>query len=275
MTQTLITADPVLHLLAAAGYLLTFVLLMMRRFFDLRVGKAAMWMGGVALLVHSAAIAARWGALGHLPVVTMYDNLSWYAFAVGAIGLYLTIRRPSLWQVGLVLYPSAFATLVWGLYTGPRIENLPPTFSGIWFVMHIAFYYISFGAAVAALGASVFLLWRPAEGTAVRDRLPDLVELDRLAYKFVGLTFAFWGFGMLTGSVWAFSAWGRYWAWDPIETWSLVTWIVMGLYLHLRRFYGWKDARAAWLYLLSFVFVLIALFASSLFMDTIHAVYFQ
>ncbi len=275
MTQTLLTLDPVLHLLAAAGYLLTFVLLLLRTIFGFKVGKAAMWMGILALSIHVAGIAARWTALGHLPVVTMYDNLSWYAVAVAAIGSYLMIRRAPLWQVGLVLYPSAFATLVWGLYTGPRVEYLPPTFSGIWFVMHVAFYYVSFGAAVAALGASVFFLWRPADGSKMASRIPDLTELDRLAYKFAGLTFAFWGFGMLTGSVWAFSAWGRYWAWDPIETWSLVTWLILGLYLHLRRFYAWKDAKAAWLYLLSFVFVLVALFASSLFMDTIHAVYFQ
>jgi len=275
MTELLLAADPVLHLLAAAGYLFAFVFLLLWTRFGFKVGKVAMWAGVFALAVHSMGMIARWAALGHVPVVTAYDVLSWDALATAAIGSYLMVYRVSLSQVGLVLYPAAFATLVWGLYTGPRVENLPPTFSGIWFIMHIAFYNVSFAAAVAALGASVLcLVWNRLK-PGVMERMGDLEQLDRFAYRYAGVTFAFWGFGMLTGAVWAFSAWGRYWAWDPIETWSLVTWLIMGLYLHLRRFYAWKGAKIAWLYLLSFAFVLISLFASSLFFDTLHVVYFQ
>lgn len=275
MTELLLAADPVLHLLGAAGYLLAFVFLLMQTRFGFKVGKAAMWVGVCALAAHTMGVIARWAALGHVPVVTMYDNLSWYALATAAIGSYLMVYRVSFSQIGLVLYPAAFATLVWGLYTGPRVENLPPTFSGIWFIMHVAFYYVSFGASVAALGASVLcLVWNRLK-PGVKERMGDLEQIDRFAYRYVGVTFAFWGFGMLTGAVWAFSAWGRYWAWDPIETWSLVTWLIMGLYLHLRRFYAWKGAKPAWLYLLSFVFVLISLFASSIFFDTLHVVYFR
>lgn len=275
MTELLLAADPVLHLLAAVGYLLAFVFLLLQTRFGFKVGKVAMWVGVFALAVHLAGMIARWAALDHVPVVTMYDNLSWYALATAAIGSYLMVYRASLSQIGLALYPAAFATLVWGLYTGPRVENLPPTFSGIWFIMHIAFYYVSFGASVAALGASVLcLVWNRLK-PEVMERMGNLEQLDRFAYRYVGITFAFWGFGMLTGAVWAFSAWGRYWAWDPIETWSLVTWLILGLYLHLRRFYAWKGAKTAWLYLLSFAFVLISLFASSLFFDTLHSVYFQ
>jgi ABC-type transport system involved in cytochrome c biogenesis permease subunit len=80
---------------------------------------------------------------------------------------------------------------------------------------------------------------------------------------------------MLTGSIWANNAWGRYWGWDPVETWSLITWLLFGAYLHARRFYGWKGRKAAWLLVICFGLALMSLFGTSLITRSIHSVYFR
>jgi ABC-type transport system involved in cytochrome c biogenesis permease subunit len=106
-------------------------------------------------------------------------------------------------------------------------------------------------------------------------RLPAVDDADVLAYRAAGITFVFWGIGMLTGSVWAYYAWGRFWGWDPIETWSLITWLLLGLYLHLRRFFGWRQRRAAVMFVACFTLAVCTLFLTSLILRSVHAAYFQ
>ena len=275
MTEILLSADPLLHLLGAVAYAVAFVLLILQVVLAKRSEAAVVWSGAVGLVLHVAGIVARWAGVGHGPFVSKYENLSSYAVVTGALALYLLVRRSSLRQVGLVLYPAAFLLLGLGLYSGPVIENLPPTFTGIWLVLHVCFYFLAFGTALTALGASVLLMAENRVTGAMADRLPDREELDRLSYRYAGLAFSFWGIGMLTGAIWAFNAWGRYWAWDPVETWSLVTWLVFGIYLHLRRFFGWEGRRAAWLMVLSFAFALMSLFGTTLLENSLHSVYFR
>jgi len=115
-------------------------------------------------------------------------------------------------------------------------------------------------------------------GTALAARipaLPDAASLDRESYRFAGLTFAFWGIGMLTGAIWAYYSWGRFWGWDPVETWSLVTWFVYGIYLHARRFYGLKGCGAALLLVLGFTLAVISLFFTSFLATSLHSEYFH
>ena len=105
-------------------------------------------------------------------------------------------------------------------------------------------------------------------------RLPEQDRLDLYAYRFTGFGFVFWGIAMLAGSIWAYNSWGRYWGWDPVETWSLVTWLMLGIYLHLRRFFRWSGPRAAWLLVACFAMSLFALFVASHMGSSIHAEYF-
>jgi ABC-type transport system involved in cytochrome c biogenesis permease subunit len=80
---------------------------------------------------------------------------------------------------------------------------------------------------------------------------------------------------MLAGSIWAYQSWGIFWNWDPVQTWSLVTWAVFGIYLHLRRFFAWSGERAAWLFVFCFALTLVSLFLTPLFESSIHAEYFK
>jgi len=271
----LTTADSLLHLGAAVAYAAVFILLLFSAVLGKRTLRSAAFTGAVGLGLHLCAIAGRWVAVGHGPVVTKYENLSSYALVTAAVALYLLLRKRSLGQIGLVLYPTSFLLIGLALYSGPVVENLPPTFTGVWLVLHVCFYFLAFGTAVTAVGASALLLVRGRLRSATVGRLPDSAELDAMSYRYAGLGFAFWGVGMLTGAIWAFNAWGRYWAWDPVETWSLITWLSFGIYLHLRRFFAWEGCRAAWLILGTFVFALMSLFGTTLIDGSLHSVYFR
>ena len=106
-------------------------------------------------------------------------------------------------------------------------------------------------------------------------KLPDSPVLDLNAYRFAGFGFIFWAIGMLAGSIWAYKSWGRYWGWDPVETWSLITWLIFGIYLHLRRSFRWSGSKAAWFFFLCFFMSLIASFVTSHMGSSIHAEYFK
>jgi cytochrome c-type biogenesis protein CcsB len=274
MTTSLLSVDALLHLAAAVLYAIAFVAVVLGIVLELRLERLALASGCAALVAHAAGIAVRWAAVGHGPFVTRYENLSSYAFVAGLIGLAVAWRRPSLGSVRAVLYPAAFLMLGLGLYSGQEVANLPPTFTGVWLVLHVCFYFLAFGTALTATAASVlFMLEGRAPGSSAR--LGDADGLDMLAYRYAGLAFAFWGIGMLTGSIWANNAWGRYWGWDPVETWSLITWLLFGAYLHARRFYGWKGRKAAWLLVICFGLALMSLFGTSLITRSIHSVYFR
>jgi cytochrome c-type biogenesis protein CcsB len=83
------------------------------------------------------------------------------------------------------------------------------------------------------------------------ERLPKLDSLDQLSYRLVALVFTIWTFSIIAGAIWAEAAWGRYWGWDPKETWAFITWVGYAAYLHARVTAGWKGRRAAWLCLIA------------------------
>ncbi|MBN2248121.1 MAG: cytochrome c biogenesis protein CcsA [Coriobacteriia bacterium] len=260
---------------AAVAYVGAFVLLLGEVVLKRHWRRATLVLGWVGLVLHGAAIATLWLAVGHGPIITRYENLSSYAWATAVIALITITRRRSLKPLGLFLLPLSFILLGIAAYAGPEVANMPPTFRGVWLVVHVVLYFSAFGAAAVAVSASMFVALPAAVRSMHMAWVPEADELDLVAYRYGGAAFALWGAGMLAGSVWAYSAWGRYWGWDPIETWSLVTWLVLGVYLHLRRFFAWSGRRAAVLLVIAFALVLVSLFGTALVSDSIHSVYFS
>ena len=79
------------------------------------------------------------------------------------------------------------------------------------------------------------------------DRLPAAAALDRVGYRMHAFAFPIWTFAVIAGAIWAENAWGRYWGWDPKETWAFITWMVYAAYLHARATAGWRGRKAAYL----------------------------
>jgi cytochrome c-type biogenesis protein CcsB len=114
-------------------------------------------------------------------------------------------------------------------------------------------------------------LARPGEASPGRWRLPPAASLDRLAYRTIAFAFPIWTFAVIAGAIWAEEAWGRYWGWDPKETWSFITWTVFAAYLHARATVGWRGRRAAVLALVGFAALAFNLYAVNLVISGLHS----
>ncbi len=130
-------------------------------------------------------------------------------------------------------------------------------------------------ADARAAAAPADLVPDPAEDVqtlvARRRLVPSAAGLDRLAYRLIALAFPIWTFAVIAGAIWAQNAWGRYWGWDPKETWSFITWVIFAGYLHARATSGWKGRRAAVIALVGFASLLVTYYAVNLFIVGLHS----
>lgn len=232
---------------------------------------------GVAagLAIHTVAIVWWWRAVGHGPYMAQSEVLSSDAWIVMVLFLGFSRLYPRIRPASIIVFPTAFLLLALGLFYNPGIRTLPPTFRGIWLVIHIGLYKVALATLLIAFAFSVFYLRKFRGKGRWLERLPELPVIDVYAYRFAGFGMIFWTIGMLAGSIWAHQSWGRFWGWDPVETWSLITWLIFGVYLHLRRFFAWNGRRAAWLFIGCFMVSLVSLFITSHMSTSIHVEYFR
>ena len=229
----------------------------------------------IGLLVHGAALLLWWYMVGHGPYLARYEILS--AMAWGTMLTFLVFCKPfpAIRPASMLVFPSVVLLIGLGIFFNPAVKELPPTFRGIWLVLHVIFYMVSLATIIIAMALSLGYIQKKRTHYAWLARLPDPATLDLLAHRFAGFGFVFWSIAMLTGAVWAYQSWGRFWGWDPIETWSLITWGGFALYLHLRRFFGLKGEKAAALLLLCFLLSVASLFFVSHLGSSIHSEYFR
>ena len=107
--------------------------------------------------------------------------------------------------------------------------------------------------------------------TGVRRVLPSSKSLDLWSYRFVMIGFPIWTFGVICGAIWGEHAWGRYWGWDPKETFAFITWVIFAIYLHARVTYGWREKRAAIITAFGFAAILFTLYAVNLWIAGLHS----
>jgi len=217
-----------------------------------RVARIATAMMALAFLLLLAGVVARGISNGHVPWGNMYEFSITGALAF--TGAYLiAIRKHDLRWLGLFISISALLTLgtaVTLLYRDSA--PLVPALNSPWLVIHVIAAIISGGVFLLSnVIAGAFLYLDSMEKRGGRKpwakRLPSLETLDQLSYRLVAFVFPLWTFSVIAGAIWAESAWGRYWGWDPKETWAFITWVAYAAYLHARVTIGWRGRRAAWL----------------------------
>jgi cytochrome c-type biogenesis protein CcsB len=217
------------------------------------------WLATIALLV---SLVLRAVVTGHGPFANMYEFSM--AFAFGILTLYLYFERKYHQRIlALVALPVAFGMLLYASTIPADIEPLVPALqNNLLLTVHVATAIVAYGSFAIAFASSVLYLVQPAGG---RWGLPKPQVLDEMGYRAVVVGFPFLTLTILLGAVWADTAWGRYWSWDPKETASLVTWLIYGAYLHARVMRGWRGQRAAWLLVLGFVATLFTYFGNLIF----------
>lgn len=213
------------------------------------IGLALSWLA-FGLLLGGVIARGLWAE--RVPWGNMYEFSLTSALAVLGVFLGVSTRRDVRW-LGVFLIPLVLLTLglaVTVLYT--EAAQLVPALQSYWLVIHVSTAIVCGGAfTFAAAVALLYIVVNGAGDSGWRagwaQRLPDAERLDRLSYRTIAFTFPLWTFAIVAGAIWAESAWGRYWGWDPKETWAFITWVVYAAYLHARSTAGWRGNRAAWL----------------------------
>ncbi len=205
-----------------------------------------------------AGVIARGLSAGRAPWGNMYEFSITGALAFTCAYLVASLKYEVQWLGILITFASllTLGTAVTLLYVPSA--PLVPALKSPWLVIHVSAAIISGGVFLLAnCIAAAYLILEQVEKKRAglrpvwAERLPKLDTLDQLSYRLVALVFPLWTFAIIAGAIWAEAAWGRYWGWDPKETWSFITWVGYAAYLHARVTAGWRGRRAAWLCLIA------------------------
>ena len=214
-----------------------------------RIATAMMILGFILLV---AGVISRGISAGRVPWGNMYEFSITGAMAFSGAYLF-ALRKYDLRWLGLLVSIAVLLTLGTAVAVLYRPSApLVPALKSTWLVIHVSAAIISGGVFLLAnviAAAYLYLDSMEAKGerTAWAKRLPSLEVLDQLSYRLVAFVFPLWTFAVIAGAIWAESAWGRYWGWDPKETWAFITWVAYAAYLHARVTVGWRGRKAAWL----------------------------
>ncbi|WP_030145293.1 c-type cytochrome biogenesis protein CcsB [Streptomyces violaceorubidus] len=229
-------------------------------------GRIAIALTVLAFALEAGGVLARALSVKRAPWGNMYEfNITFTTVAVGVYLVLLALKKNIRW-LGLPLATTVLLDLglaVTVLYTAS--DQLVPALHSYWLYIHVST-AIFCGAVfyVGAVGTILYLFKDNFENklasggtpgrfaSSVLDRLPAAASLDKFAYRVNAAVFPLWTFTIIAGAIWAGDAWGRYWGWDPKETWSFITWVAYACYLHARATAGWKGRKAAYLALVAF-----------------------
>ena len=218
-----------------------------------RFANKAWWLFIISLLLQTSSIIYRWYVSGRAPVMVSYEHYqlgSWFIGLATILGgyLYRQLRIASIGSAAVMLIMLGV-----GMNTYSEMDPMRPPFRSNWLFIHIGFAWFAWGCfVVAAVLAVAYLLKKGEEGHGrILSRFPSREVMDELMIKMILFGFVCQGLMIIAGAIWAHQLWGRYWGWDPIETWSLVCWLAYGLVLHLRLMMNWRGAKMAVMVLLA------------------------
>ena len=189
----------------------------------------------VGLGLQTVFFALRWIRLGHGPFNSMFEILASNIWSLVLVFVPVYAGFRSIRPVTAFIMPVIFIMSGWLLVASPHDTVIPPTYDTIWLYIHIMLGKVFLGATLVAVGLSLVILARwLSRGRLALTLLPGNASLEELAYRFLALGLVFDSLMLIAGAIWAQDAWGRYWGWDAIETWGLITWLLLAAALHLR-----------------------------------------
>ena len=217
-----------------------------------RVGRLASAFMVLGFLLLTVGVVFRGISANRVPWGNMYEFSITGALAFSGAYLF-ALKKYKLRWLGLPVSLAVLLTLGTAITLLYRPSApLVPALKSTWLVIHVSAAIISGGVFLLANSiAGAYLILDRYEQKGIRpvwaQKLPSLEVLDNLSYRLVALVFPLWTFAVIAGAIWAESAWGRYWGWDPKETWAFITWVAYAAYLHARVTVGWRGRKAAWL----------------------------
>ncbi|MDR3631783.1 MAG: c-type cytochrome biogenesis protein CcsB [Desulfocapsaceae bacterium] len=250
-----------------------------------RLGKFTTCFTAIALLVQTAGLGLRWQesyqmGIGHAPLTNMYESVIFFAWAI--IVLYLLIEWKFKTQIiGAFAVPFAFLAMAYASLSKDLTKGISPLIPALqsnWLISHVITCFIGYAAFTVAAGLGLMYLIKETsdsrhssnDKTLIGSLLP-LHQIEDITHKTMIFGFIWLTAGIITGAVWADSAWGTYWSWDPKETWSLITWFVYAITLHARYTRGWGGKRIAWLAIIGFFSVIFTYYGVNFILSGLHS----
>lgn len=259
MSTTLQQTELFLLGLATAGYVAAWGLYLGMFWTDgQKLSRWASTLTWAAWMLHAAAFSVRTYQAGHLPIYNGYEFSA--TFAGGIVLVHLSFERLSRRRdLGVCILPVALGLLAYAWTLSSAVEPLIPIFRSYWLKIHVLTAVVAYSAFAGTFAASCLYLFRGRANGAkpVTGNPSSQGTLDRVAYQAATVGFCFLSVCIISGAIWAEYVWGRFWSWDPKETWSLITWFIFAAYLHTRYHRGWRDRRAAVLGIVGFILVLV------------------
>lgn len=245
-----------------------------------KLGLAATTVTAIAFLINTAGIGLRWieshqMGIGYAPLSNMYESLVFFAWSIAIFYLGLEYKYKNRF-LGTFAMPFAALVMMLAELKNPTITPLVPALQSNWLIAHVVTCFIGYAAFTVACGFGVMYLMKNREkskNTAGKllSQLPPLKIVDDIIHKTLFFGFLWLSAGIITGAVWANSAWGTYWSWDPKETWSLITWFVYAAALHTRFTRGWGGKRIAWFAIIGFASVMFTYYGVNYLLPGLHS----
>ena len=244
--------------------------------------RAAVGFSALGTLAHIIAVVTRGLAVHRAPWGDMYEFITALTCVAAIFFCYIVLRYRA-WALGVFVMGAVVLALGLAetlIYTpaGPLV----PALQSYWLSIHVTAMTLSTGIFfVAAVLGIMYLVaeryrkrvaaGKAEPGNGLIARIPSSAQLDKLTYRTVIFGFPIWTFGVIAGAIWADQAWGRYWGWDPVETWAFITWVIYAAYLHARATAGWRGARAHYIQLLGFASLMTNMLIVQVFITGMHS----
>ncbi|MBM9603144.1 c-type cytochrome biogenesis protein CcsB [Desulfopila inferna] len=250
-----------------------------------KLGKIATWFTALALIIQTFGIGLRWHesyelGIGHAPLTNMYESVVFFAWTIVALYLFIEWKFKAR-VIGVFTVPLAFLAMAYASMSNDiskSISPLVPALQSNWLIAHVVTCFIGYAAFAVAAALGVMYLLKNRSSSPIESHpqglmasLPPLQVIDTITHKMMVFGFIWLTAGIITGAVWANSAWGTYWSWDPKETWSLITWFVYAITLHARYTRGWGGTRIAWLAIVGFIAVIFTYYGVNFLLSGLHS----
>ncbi len=258
----------ILYLLGTLAYL-TYII-----FLKESLSKSAIIIVSLGFASHSLALITRYLEAGYTPVTNLHESLSFFAWMIIGVLIVASLKY-RIKVLGSFLTPIALILMLFAFALPKEIFPLAPVLRSFWHPFHVVFAFLGNAIFTLTFCCGVMYLIQEHQLKSKRmgpitKRLPPLKVLDDLNYQSLTFGFPLLTLGIITGAIWAEYAWGRYWGWDPKETWSLITWFLYAALLHQRLTVGWRGRKAAIMAIVGFLAVLFTFLGVNLILPGLH-----
>ncbi|MFW5982137.1 MAG: c-type cytochrome biogenesis protein CcsB [Halanaerobiaceae bacterium] len=222
----------------------------------------------LAFLIHTISLLYRWILAARPPLTNQYEFASAFAWGIAVVFLYLAYKH-RFNSFGVFVNPVILLIATYSLFLSKEIAPLMPTLQSNWLFFHVFSAVLAYGSFAVSFALGILSIVKH-KMTSLLKNLP-LEKLDDWIYKTISFGFLLLTLTIITGAIWAQKAWTRYWAWDPKETWSLITWIIYAVFLHLRLNKGVKGSTLAWFSIIGFASVLFTYIGVNYILPGLHS----